>query len=71
MKLTDINWPTAIATIVVVLAVGAAYLFGPSLGVSEEGQAQLLAGIGAVGGVVLAALNSLFGGKKESKGGAS
>lgn len=65
-QLAKIEWPTAITMIVVVLTVGAAYLFGPALGVSEDAHSQLVAGIGAVGSILLAAMRGLLD-RKEAQ----
>ena len=60
MPSKKIQWPTVAALAVVVAAVLAAYLAGPALGVPEESHAQLVAGVGVVGSLLLAAMRSLL-----------
>ncbi len=63
-----IQWPTAAALIVVVIVIGAAYLFGPSLGVDPDTHASFVAGVGAVGAFILATMRSVLGKDKDHDG---
>ena len=60
MKLPTLSWPTAVLLSVVVAALAAAYLAGPSLGVPEESHTAFVAGVGAVGALLLAGARALF-----------
>lgn len=60
--LSKLTWPTAAVLIVVVIAIAATLLAGPSLGWTGEDLAKLLATEGGIGAVLLALMRSLLGG---------
>jgi hypothetical protein len=60
-----IQWPTAIVTVVFVLAITAAYLAGPALGVPEDSHKALVAGIGVLAVPVLAMMQKLLAPRGE------
>lgn len=68
MKLPTLSWPTAVLLSVVVAALAAAYLAGPSLGVPEESHTAFVAGVGAVGALLLAGARALFSRDSDGDG---
>lgn len=67
-QLKRLNGYTAAVLIVVIVAITVAYLAGPSLGVPEESHSKLVAGIGAVGALVLAWMRGLLSRDQDNNG---
>lgn len=63
-----IEWSTAAVLITVVVALAAVVLAGPAAGLSESAQEQVLAGVGALGALVLAAMKALLGKDADGNG---
>lgn len=63
-----IHWPTAIVLVVVVVVLAAAYLFGPMLGVPVGSHEALVAGVGAVGALVLAYMRGVLSRDEDHDG---
>lgn len=59
-QMQRIQWPTAIVLVVFVLAITAAYLAGPALGVPDESHKSLMAGLGVLGMFVLSKMRSVL-----------
>jgi len=62
------SWPTAIVLIVALVALAAAYLAGPSLGVPAESHAELVGALGALAAIVLGLMRSILGRDEDGDG---
>ncbi len=65
-QMKRIQWPTAIVMVVFMLAITAAYLAGPALGVPEDSHKALVAGIGLLAAPALAMMQKMRAPRGES-----